>query len=602
MLVGETNENGVAAWSAVSALPDWREVDRRLRGIARRKGALDREEIVALRDAMRVQVWREVGCASMREYLERVFGYGPRAASDRLRVAAALDAMPVLEDALDAGELPYSGVREIARVATSGTADAWVEACRGKCLRDIEELVAQHAAGDRPDSPPREHERPQILRLELEGSDYALWRQARQIVEGERDEAVSDRELFATVCTALIERGRELAADAVSDSQSGDGVRMGSAAHAACRAHVGNDSAPSGRVDNESEVTERVCADNESAPIARTRRALDCAHVGSNAGSADRVQVGNEAAPADRVDNEPSPADRAHVGNEAAPGDRVHVGTGRALLALAGDESAPTEHIEVDDVLAAADHPQLNSGDAGPDQIEGDGGGRSAQPKRGTQRLGSDAQRGRAKYQIAVVVCEACKRGWQEGGGKRIPISAADVARAECDAQRIGSLDGEPAAVTQDVSPKTRRFVWRRDGDRCTVPGCRASSFIEVHHIVHREHGGGNEAENLTLLCGGHHDAHHAGNLVIRGRAPDLTFELAGERPKSGAHLGASVASNAADEEAMQQMRADAVLALYTLGFKKPEAIAAVEAALAAEFPPCDLEALLRLALRHCPK
>jgi hypothetical protein len=227
MLVGETKESGGSGWAAVNAAPDWREVDRRLRGIARRKGALDREELVALRDAMRVQVWREVGCASMREYLERIFGYGPRAASDRLRVAAALDAMPVLEDALDAGELAYSGVREIARVATSRTADAWVEACRGKCLRDIEDLVAQHAAGDRPDSPPREHERPQILRLELEGSEYALWRHARQIVEGERDEAVSDRELFAAVCTALIERSRRLDSE-VSGSTT--------------RAHVGSDS------------------------------------------------------------------------------------------------------------------------------------------------------------------------------------------------------------------------------------------------------------------------------------------------------------------------------------------------------------------------
>jgi Holliday junction resolvasome RuvABC DNA-binding subunit len=49
-------------------------------------------------------------------------------------------------------------------------------------------------------------------------------------------------------------------------------------------------------------------------------------------------------------------------------------------------------------------------------------------------------------------------------------------------------------------------------------------------------------------------------------------------------------------------MRADAVIALHTLGFKKPEAIAAVDAALAAANAPVDLEALLRLALQHCPR
>jgi 5-methylcytosine-specific restriction endonuclease McrA len=227
------------------------------------------------------------------------------------------------------------------------------------------------------------------------------------------------------------------------------------------------------------------------------------------------------------------------------------------------------------------------------------------QARAGTQRLGGEAQRGRAKYQIAVLVCEECGRGWQEAGGKRIPISAADVARAECDAQRVGSLDGDPESAVQDIPPKTRRFVWRRDGDRCTVPGCRASAFIEVHHIVHREDGGGHEPENLTLLCGGHHDAHHAGKLVIRGRTPHLTFELAGERLEATprrAHLGTNAPPSAAVDEALRQMRADAVLALHTLGFKKPEAIAAVDAALAELAAPFDLEWLLRRALQHCPK
>ena len=91
----------------------------------------------------------------MREYLARVLGYGPRAANERLRVAGLLDAMPALARALRSGELPYSAVREISRVATSGTEEDWVDACRGKNLRQIEALVSQRAEGDLPDSPPR---------------------------------------------------------------------------------------------------------------------------------------------------------------------------------------------------------------------------------------------------------------------------------------------------------------------------------------------------------------------------------------------------------------------------------------------------------------
>ena len=47
----------------------------------------------------------------MREYLERRMGYGPQVAAERLRVADALEGLPALEAALDAGELSYSAPR-----------------------------------------------------------------------------------------------------------------------------------------------------------------------------------------------------------------------------------------------------------------------------------------------------------------------------------------------------------------------------------------------------------------------------------------------------------------------------------------------------------
>jgi hypothetical protein len=63
-----------------------------------------------------------------------------------------------------------------------------------------------------------------------------------------------------------------------------------------------------------------------------------------------------------------------------------------------------------------------------------------------------------------------------------------------------------------------------RDRKRCTVPGCRATRHIDVHHIEPQHLGGGHEKENLTLLCSGHHRALHEGLLIITGRAPDLSF------------------------------------------------------------------------------
>ena len=83
----------------------WRELDRQFRSLAKRRGALDHEELALIREAIEVQLWRELGMVSIREYLERRMGYTPGVASERVRVAEALEAMPALEQAHASGEL-----------------------------------------------------------------------------------------------------------------------------------------------------------------------------------------------------------------------------------------------------------------------------------------------------------------------------------------------------------------------------------------------------------------------------------------------------------------------------------------------------------------
>ena len=132
-------------------------------------------------------------------------------------------------------------------------------------------------------------------------------------------------------------------------------------------------------------------------------------------------------------------------------------------------------------------------------------------------------KRERAQHQMAVVVCPSCKQGWQDGAGARVPISAAAVARAECDAEHIGSLDAlQPARARQDITPAVARFVFMRDEGRCRVPGCRSARCIDLHHLEARADGGSHDPENLICLCGSCHTAHHEGRLTIRGTASAL--------------------------------------------------------------------------------
>ena len=92
----------------------------------------------------------------------------------------------------------------------------------------------------------------------------------------------------------------------------------------------------------------------------------------------------------------------------------------------------------------------------------------------------------------------------------------------------VGVRDGRPIDVGRRrhiVPVALRRTIERRDRG-CRVPGC-AGRRIQIHHIVHWEHGGPTDAHNLVGLCPKHHRMHHQGLLGIAGnpnRPDGLTF------------------------------------------------------------------------------
>ncbi len=419
-------------WAA-SSVPGWQDIDRGLRTIARKRGALDVEEAALLCLANRCEIWRRLGKPSLLAYMEDVLGYAPKTARDRVRVAIALDEMPALAEALETGEQSYSALRELTRVVTPSTQREWCAAVRGKNLRQIEELVGVHRRGDLPTDPPNPDLAPRVVRFEITTATYALLRQAQQILADEHGRRLDDNELVAALCGSVIDGGAN-----------------------------------------------------------------------------------------------------------------------------------PDDH-------------------------------------------GS-----RARHQVLTTICEACHQGWQQAGGVNVPISTADVERAECDAQRIGS-DREPSRAAQDISPMVRRHVWRRDHGACTVPGCRSARFIEAHHIVHRADGGGHEAENIALLCFAHHAAHHEGLLAISGRAPDLVFaDRSPRRPNDTTTAkGADSTSTRAKTPPVPAptphvgrptyervvMKTEATQALTQSGFRKAEARQMVEEAASSAPTDLNLEQLVRAAL-----
>jgi hypothetical protein len=193
----------------------YHEIDRQLRRLAKRRAALDSEEARWLREAEAQQIWKRLGFSTALEYLEDVFGYAPRTALERLRVAKALGRLKQLDTSLAQGELTYGAARELSRVMTPATEHAWLARARGKNLRDIEELVAGHAKGDDPDDPKDESHQPRHVSFRLSPAIDALLRQTRADLSDECGHHVEDDELFETSCP----RGRTV------------GGRAGSAGH-----------------------------------------------------------------------------------------------------------------------------------------------------------------------------------------------------------------------------------------------------------------------------------------------------------------------------------------------------------------------------------
>jgi hypothetical protein len=198
----------VSQESAVrTARPTWDEIDRRLRGIAARRAGLDLEEARWLLVARREELHRHLGYARLEEYMERVLGYGPHAAAERLRVADALVELPETRAAIEAGELHYSAVRELTRVMIPETESAWLDAARGRSLREIEPMVAGRKKSDLPGGPADPKLLRHVVRFEVSGETLALLRDARMALADTTGEQIDDNLLLATLCRAVLEGG-----------------------------------------------------------------------------------------------------------------------------------------------------------------------------------------------------------------------------------------------------------------------------------------------------------------------------------------------------------------------------------------------------------
>src|SRR5262245_29595344 len=198
------NRKTVAAMIPINS--EGQEADRELRRLAHCRAALDAEEARWLRVALRTQLHRAYGYATILEYMERVLGHKPHVAKERLRVATALEALPEMEEGLASGRLSYSAVRELTRVAKPQTEADWLAATADCNLRQVEGAVAGRRPGDLPTDPCDPELIRHRLHFEVPAATYALFREARKQLEIEHGQSLTEDEVLAAMCRAVLGR------------------------------------------------------------------------------------------------------------------------------------------------------------------------------------------------------------------------------------------------------------------------------------------------------------------------------------------------------------------------------------------------------------
>ena len=116
------------------------------------------------------------------------------------------------------------------------------------------------------------------------------------------------------------------------------------------------------------------------------------------------------------------------------------------------------------------------------------------------------------------------------------PLAPATARRLACDAG-LAALALDRDAEALDIGRRTRawpasmrRAALARDR-RCQVPGCGATRYLDVHHLVHWIDGGTTSLDNAACVCRRCHVMLHEGGYALERLAPAVP--IAGEPPEA---------------------------------------------------------------------
>lgn len=183
---------------------DWRGIHQRLLQLSKEASHIDCEIGRQLLRAQRAGCHLRLGFGSLVEYADRLLGYAPHTTTERLRVASALERLPQTTEALRGGEISFSAVRELTRVATPDTETQWLAGAQHKTVREVEQLVKGHRPGDSPEDAVDARAEQHILRFSVSAETYATFREAVGRLRRESESRFEDDELLLLIARKLL--------------------------------------------------------------------------------------------------------------------------------------------------------------------------------------------------------------------------------------------------------------------------------------------------------------------------------------------------------------------------------------------------------------
>ncbi len=434
--------------------PELKRLGNQIAELSARIDAANYELLCQLREFDRRYGWE--GWRSCAHWLNWRTGLDLGAAREKLRVAAALADLNHIAAAMARGQLSYSKVRALTRVATPATEARLLAVALGATAANVERLVRAWRRVDRDAQPDAE----QVL----------LARRALSMQVDEDGMVVLRGRLPAEVGAVLL-RAVEAALEQVPAPADGDDPTI--AQRRADALGLVAESALAGGLDpgnsaDRFQVTVHVQADTLAAREA--------------AGEARRVSAGASPAPSEL----PAAAANGAAARSPRRDEFAGYGGGATDPSTPGRATVAPAHVSAETLQTNG----ATSEWAAPDTDTDLDAGLAVIEQVGGLHLGRETAR-RVGCDAGVVVLSHGADG-----------EVLDVGRR-----------------TRTVPSALRRALHSRDRGQCQFPGCE-SRRCDAHHVEHWAAGGATRLQNLVLACRFHHRALHEGGFrVVPGDA-----------------------------------------------------------------------------------